>query len=251
LAVIKIDPVGLDLTILELSSLSELRVGQFVVAIGNPFGLEQTLTFGVISALGRIIQSPDERFIGQVIQTDAAINPGNSGGPLLDLHGRVIGVNSQIVSPSRASAGIGFAVPVDTVALVVPELITQGRYPHPWLGATLLQITPERAQLLRESGVDISVDRGVLVIETVPNASAAQAGIRGGDQLLRLGRNVQLPVGGDVITKVDGREVTDEQMLMVFLDTQTRVGQTITVTVSRGSEVLEIPVTLGERPVRR
>ena len=120
-----------------------LRVGQFVIAIGNPFGLEQTLTIGVISALGRIIQSPeDNRFIGEAIQTDAAINPGNSGGPLLDLQGRVIGVNSQIISPSRASAGIGFAVSANTVKRVVPELLERGYYPHPWLGATMLPLSP-------------------------------------------------------------------------------------------------------------
>ena len=119
-----------------LGDSDSLRVGQFVVAIGNPFGQVGSLTVGVVSALGRIIESPDGRFIGEAIQTDAAINPGNSGGPLLDLRGRVIGVNSQIISPSRASAGIGFAVPADTVQRVVPQLIAQGRYPHPWLGSS-------------------------------------------------------------------------------------------------------------------
>ena len=112
-------------------------MGQFVVAIGNPFGLERTLTVGVVSALGRVIESPDERFIGEIIQTDAAINPGNSGGPLLDLTGQVIGVNTAIFSPSQASAGIGFAVPASTVRRVVPELIARGYYPHPWLGVNL------------------------------------------------------------------------------------------------------------------
>ncbi len=117
-----------------LADSSELRIGQFVIAIGNPFGLEQTLTFGVVGSLERIPQSPDGQFIGEVIQSDAAINLWNSGGPLLDLDGRVVGVTSQIISPSRASAGIGFSVPANTVARVVPELIESGRYPHPSLG---------------------------------------------------------------------------------------------------------------------
>ena len=143
----------------------EVRVGQFVVAIGNPFGLEQTLTVGVISALGRIIQSPEEdRFIGEAIQTDAAINPGNSGGPLLDLQGRVIGVNSQIISPSRANAGIGFAVSANTVRRVVPELIARGYYPHPWLGINSIPLSPRAAEAFREAGMDVPVDRGLLIL---------------------------------------------------------------------------------------
>jgi len=130
LAVLRVKRSDLPIP-LELADSDGLRIGQFVVAIGNPFGLEQTLTLGVISALGRVIQSPDDRFIDEAIQTDAAINPGNPGGPLLDLDGKVIGVNSQIISPSRASAGIGFAVSSNTVRRVVPELIATGRDPHP------------------------------------------------------------------------------------------------------------------------
>ncbi|HEM62126.1 MAG TPA: trypsin-like serine protease, partial [Chloroflexi bacterium] len=138
-----------------LADSDRLRVGQFVVALGNPFGLERTLTVGVISSLGRIIESPDGRFIGEAIQTDAAINPGNSGGPLLDLNGNLIGVNAQIVSPSRASAGIGFAIPSNTVSRVVPALISEGSYPHPWLGVNILEITPQRAEIFRDSGLEV------------------------------------------------------------------------------------------------
>lgn len=142
LAVLRID-AGADLPeALILDDSDKLRVGQFVLAIGNPFGLGQTLTTGVISALGRVIQSPeDNSFIGEAIQTDAAINPGNSGGPMLDLKGHVIGVNSQIISPSGASAGVGFAVSANTVQRVVPELIARGHYLHPWLGAQMLSLT--------------------------------------------------------------------------------------------------------------
>jgi len=141
LAVIRIETEELPDPI-PLGDSNQLRVGQFVVALGNPFGLERTLTVGVISALSRVIQSPDGRFIGEAIQTDAAINPGNSGGPLLDLEGKVIGVNAQIISPAGTWAGIGFAVSSNTVHRVVPQLITQGHYPHPWLGVSLLPSTP-------------------------------------------------------------------------------------------------------------
>ena len=248
LAVIRVDASPEELHPLELGTSSSLRVGQFVVAIGNPFGLERTLTVGVISALGRVIQSPDERFIGEIIQTDAAINPGNSGGPLLDLGGRVIGVNTAITSPSRASAGIGFAVPVDTVRRVVPELIAHGRYPHPWLGVYLLDLTPERAQVLREAGVGMPMDRGLLVLEVVRGGPAARAGLRGGNRTLRMG-NILLPVGGDVIVKVDGQEIADNRALNVYLETRKRVGDAVTLTVVRDGREMDLQVTLGERPV--
>ncbi len=230
-----------------LGDSASLRVGQFVVAIGNPFGLERTLTVGVISSLGRVIQSPDGRFIGEAIQTDAAINSGNSGGPLLDLGERVIGVNSQIVCPSRANAGIGFAVPVNTVRRVVPQLIAHGHYPHPWLGVQLLGLTPERVQAFRQTGMEIPVEEGLLVIEVVPGGAADRAGIRGGDHIVRLG-NVRIPLGGDIITAINGEPVTDFQELTVYLETETQVGDTIEVTIIRDGEEQNVLVTLAERP---
>jgi S1-C subfamily serine protease len=246
LAVVRIDVENLPQPV-ALGDSDGLRVGEFVVAIGNPFGLERTLTVGVISSLGRVIQSPDGRFIGEAIQTDAAINPGNSGGPLLDLEGRVIGVNSQIISPSRASAGIGFAVPVNTVKRVVPQLIAQGRYAHPWLGVQPLGLTPERAQAFREAGMDVPVDEGLLMIEVVPGGPADRAGIRGGDRIVQLG-NVQLPLGGDIVTAINGEAVDDLQELTVYLETQTQVGDTVEVTIFRGSVEQNVQVTLAERP---
>jgi S1-C subfamily serine protease len=246
LAVVRIDVENLPQPI-ALGDSDVLRVGEFVVAIGNPFGLERTLTVGVISSLGRVIQSPDGRFIGEAIQTDAAINPGNSGGPLLDLEGRVIGVNSQIISPSRASAGIGFAVPVNTVKRVVPQLIAQGHYAHPWLGVESLGLTPERAQAFREAGMDVPVDKGLLMIEVVPGGPADRAGIRGGDRIVQLG-NVRLPLGGDIITAINGEAVDDLQELTVYLETQTQVGDTVEVTIFRGSVEQNVRVTLAERP---
>ena len=243
--------VGADPDLLQpvpLGESEDLRVGQFVVAIGNPFGLERTLTVGVVSALGRVIQSPDESFIGEIIQTDAAINPGNSGGPLLDLSGRIIGVNTAIFSPSQASAGIGFAVPVDTVRRGVPALIENGYYPHPWLGINYVwSLTSERAGILREAGMDVPVEEGVLIIEVASNGPAAQAGLRGGRQRVRIGPAI-LTIGGDILTAIEGEPITSDQALLQYLDTQTEVGDTIQVTLWRDGQELTVPVTLGEMP---
>jgi S1-C subfamily serine protease len=248
LAVIGID-AGADLPEpVALGDSDKLRVGQFVVAIGNPFGVGQTLTTGVISALGRVIQSPEEtRFIGEAIQTDAAINPGNSGGPLLDLQGRVIGVNSQIISPSRASAGIGFAVSSNTVRRVVPELISRGYYPHPWLGADLLPLTSATAKVFREAGMVVPVDAGLLVIEVVQGATADRAGVRGGSRLVRIGR-YQIPLDGDIIIAVNDQSVDNFEDLTVYLEAQTTVGDTVELTIIRDGEEQTLSVTLDERP---
>jgi len=247
LAVLQIDVSNDNLKPVPLGESENLRVGQFAVAIGNPFGLERTLTVGVISALGRVIQSPDERFIGEIIQTDAAINPGNSGGPLLDLTGQVIGVNTSIVSPSQASAGIGFAVPVDTVKRVVPELISRGYFPHPWLGITMYGLTPDLVSILREAGMNVPVDKGLLIVEVSSGSPAAKAGLQGGQQQLRL-RRVVLPIGGDILTAIDGTTIASDRDLTLYLDTQTEVGQVIQVTIWRDGKELTIPVTLTERP---
>jgi len=247
LAVIRID-AGSDLPeAVVLGDSDQLRVGQFVLAIGNPFGLEQTLTTGVISALGRVIESSDGGFIGEAIQTDAAINPGNSGGPLLDLEGRVLGVNSQIISPSGASAGIGFAVSANTVRRVIPELIARGYYPHPWLGTQMLTLTPATAEVLREAGMNVPVDTGLLVIEVVKGAPADKAGIRGGTRVVRIGR-YQISLDGDIIVAVNGEPVSNSQELTVYLESQTSVGDTVELTIIRDGEEQAVQVTLEERP---
>jgi len=245
LAVLHIDAAQLPEPV-PLADSDQLRVGQFVVAIGNPFGLDRTLTVGVVSALGRVIQSPDGKFIGQAIQTDAAINPGNSGGPLLDLEGRVVGVNSQILSPSDASAGIGFAVSANTVARVVPALIAEGRYPHPALGVSLLTFGSQGAQVLRDAGMDVPVEQGMLVAEVAAGGPAATAGIRAGDRQVTVG-NVQVPVGGDIIVAINGEAVADFQALNVYLETHTQVGDVVQVTVIRDGQEKVIEVTLGEQ----
>ena len=246
LAVIRIDAEDLPEPV-PLGDSDVLRVGQFVVAIGNPFGLERTLTAGVISSLGRVIRGPDNRFIGEVIQTDAAINPGNSGGPLLDLRGRLIGINSQIVSPSQANAGVGFAVPSNTVRRVVPELIARGRYPHPWLGIEPISLTAERARAFRQAGMEGVVENGVLVLQVVPGGPAEEAGIRGGSRLVQIGR-YRIPLGGDIITAINGESVADYQDLTVYLETETQIEDTVDVTVIRDGEEQTIAVTLEERP---
>jgi S1-C subfamily serine protease len=249
LAVLQID-AGEDLPgPLVLGDSGDLRVGQFVIAIGNPFGLEQTLTTGVVSALGRVIESPeDNQFIGEAIQTDAAINPGNSGGPLLDLNGHVIGVNSQIISPSGASSGIGFAVSADTVQRVVPQLIARGYYAHPWLGADMMPLTPSVVEVLRDVGAELPADHGLLVLETEAGGPAYEAGIQGASHWVRIGRRSQLPVGGDVITAIDGQPTTDLQTLMIYLEIETTIGDRVELTIIRGEEELVLPVTLAEQP---
>jgi S1-C subfamily serine protease len=248
LAVLFVDLPSEQLHPLTLGESNGLQVGQFVVAIGSPFGFEQTLTVGVVSALGRVIESPDESFIGEIIQTDAAINPGNSGGPLLDLEGRVIGVNTAIFSPSQASAGIGFAVPVDTVRRVVPALVEQGYFPHPWLGLRYVwNLTPERARVLRELGMQVPVEEGLLVVETYAGSPADEAGLRGGQRRARIGSTILL-VGGDILTTIDGQPIANDRDLARYLDTETGVGQTVQVTIWRDGEQTTVPVTLRERP---
>ena len=249
LAVIRVE-AGADLpSPLMLGNSGTLEVGQFVLAVGNPFGLEQTLTTGVISALGRVIETEDG-FIGEAIQTDAAINPGNSGGPLLDLNGRIVGVNSQIVSPSGASAGIGFAVSADTVRRVVVELIARGYYPHPWVGTEMTALTPAVADWFRKAGMDVPVDTGLLVLEVTRGGPAEVAGIRGGDRYVRMGR-YQVPVGGDIIIAIDGQPVADMETWTIYLETQKTIGETVQITILRDGREQVIPVILEEQPIRR
>ena len=241
LAVIKIDVPAEMLHPVELGDSSSLKVGQRAIAIGNPFGFERTLTTGVISSLGRTLQSREGRLIANVIQTDAAINQGNSGGPLLDSQGQVIGVNSAIFSPTGGSVGVGFAIPVDTVKKVVPELIAKGRYSHPWMGIRAITITPDFARQL-----ELPMEEGLLVVEVLKDQPAAEAGLKGGTRQVRLGNTV-LPVGGDIIMAIDDTPIASNKDLIVYLETETKVGDQIIVTVLRDGEELELPLTLGEQ----
>jgi S1-C subfamily serine protease len=247
LAVVKVDVATDLLHVIPIGDSANLKVGRFLVAIGNPFGLQQTLTTGVVSSLGRVIEGPDGRFIGEIIQTDAAINPGNSGGPLLDLDGNLIGVNSAIISPSRASAGIGFAIPASTIQRVVPELIARGRYAHPWLGVSLMNVSPNLAERLNRSGVRTPGGGGVLVADVVSRGPAASAGIRGPSQMGVMG-NLRIPLGADYILAIDGEPLQTDQDLTVLLETKHRVGDRVKVTVWREGQVLDASIVLGERP---
>ncbi len=245
LAVIRVDLPANEIRPLPIGDSTQVYVGQFVLALGNPFGLERTLTFGIVSALGRVIESPNQRFIGEVIQSDVAINPGNSGGPLLNLSGRVIGVNSAILSPSGANAGIGFAISARTVQRVVPVLIREGRYPHPSLGVRVIELTPQRAALFERAGMRLPVTQGLLIAELVADGPAARAGLRGPNRLGRVG-NWNLPIGGDVIVSINGRSITTSQELLVYLETETKVGETVQVTFIRDGREQTLPVTLAE-----
>ncbi len=219
LAVLKIDLPADRLSVVELGNSSSLRVGQRAIAIGNPFGLERTITTGIISSLSRTLLRDDSAFqLAEVIQTDAAINPGNSGGPLLDSQGRVIGVNTAIRSMSGVNSGVGFAIPVDIVKRVVPELIDRGRYRHTWVGVTGLTISPEMVEAM-----SLPVETGVLVFEVEPGGPAARAGLQGGDlETLVAGR--PMLAGGDILIAIDSVAVKRFDDLINFLATRTSVG---------------------------
>ncbi|MGD9099685.1 MAG: trypsin-like peptidase domain-containing protein [Anaerolineae bacterium] len=250
LAVLKVDDVDPErLFPLEFGDSSSLRVGQRVIAIGNPWELGGTMTVGIVSALGRSLQSRftlDGGFysIPDIIQTDAAINPGNSGGPLLDSHGRVVGVNTAIRSEDRGNSGVGFAVPVDIVKRVVPALISERRFRYPYLGiySPSFFTVAELAEVL-----DLPVQRGVLITDIAPGGPASEAGLQGGSEEIEVwGQPVN--VGGDIILAIDGYELRDFADMIAYLVKETSVGQEITLTILRDGEILQTPLTLGERP---
>ena len=242
LAVIKVDVAAGRLHPVQLGDSDALRVGQRAIAIGNPFGFEQTMTTGIVSGLGRVVRQESGFSLPQLIQTDAAINPGNSGGPLLDSHGRVIGVTTLIYSNSGTNAGVGFAVPVNTVKRVAPSLIATGGYADAWLGIQGMSITTQLAEAL-----DLSVKQGVLVQTVVEGGPAAQAGLQGGNRQVRF-EGATLVSGGDIILAIDGLEVQDMDNLIVYLADHTSVGQKVTLTVLRNGAKRSVTVTLGERP---
>jgi putative serine protease PepD len=243
LALLKVDPAGLNLSPLTLGSSKGVEVGDPAIAIGNPFGLERTLTTGVISAVQRTIQAPNNFEIDDVLQTDAPINPGNSGGPLIDATGKVIGINSQIATGgngSNGSVGIGFAVPIDTAKKIIPDLRQSGRVDRGYLGIGSLTVDKTLADL------NLPVDHGALVQSVTPGGPADKAGIRAGDLSATLdGHAIQL--GGDIITKIDDKEIrTRDDLEAAVVDRKS--GDKVKVTFYRGGKVRTVEVTLGERP---
>jgi S1-C subfamily serine protease len=244
LAVIKIDAPKEKLKVISMGDSKNLKIGQKVLAIGNPFGLERTLTTGIISSLGRTIRSDSGTLMEDIIQTDAAINPGNSGGPLLNSEGEIIGINSAIVSPSGGSVGIGFAIPANTAKRVVPELLSKGYVTYPWIGATIQSLIPEIAKYLK-----VSVERGAMISEVAKGGPADKAGLKGGSQRVQVGNMIVL-VGGDIVVKVDQRDVKTNDELIRYVR-EKKPGETILLKVLRKERFEEVKVTLGERPGRR
>ncbi len=248
LAVLYIEDVPKDkLVPLPLANSTAVRVGEQVAAIGNPFGLSSSMTAGIVSGVGRLIPSeegsaPLQFFIPDIIQTDAPINPGNSGGPLLNTRGQAIGINTAIRSSTGEFAGIGFAVPSNTVAKVVPALIETGRFQHPWVGISGTSMTPSLAQAL-----ELDEPRGVLVVEVVGGSPAEKAGIRGGDTPTQINGQT-IPLGGDVILELDGTQIRTLDDILVYLQREKAVGDTMQVTVMRDGQLQDIDMLLEARP---
>jgi putative serine protease PepD len=244
LAVIKIEAPREKLKVIPMGDSKNLRIGQKVLAIGNPFGFERTLTTGVISSLGRTIRSEVGTLIEDVIQTDAAINPGNSGGPLLNSEGEIIGINSAIISPSGGNVGIGFAIPVNTAKRLIPELISKGYVTYPWIGATIQTLIPEVAKYLK-----LTIERGALIAEVVKGGPADKAGLKGGSQRVQVGNMIVL-VGGDIVVKADDLEIKTNEELIRYVR-EKKIGNSVTFKVYRKDKFENVKVTLGERPRRK
>ncbi|HOT61928.1 MAG TPA: trypsin-like peptidase domain-containing protein [Treponemataceae bacterium] len=245
IAVLKFDPPkGAELKTIAFGDSSRLKVGQKVLAIGNPFGLDRTLTTGIVSALGRPIQTRQNAVIKDMIQTDTAINPGNSGGPLLDTQGRMIGINTMIYSTSGSSAGIGFAVPVNTAKRVVAELIQFGRVKRGSIDAELVQLNASIANYAH-----LPVDRGLLVSRVGKGSNAEKAGLRGGSDAVRYGSGRSSSIiylGGDVIVSIAGQQVQGLTDYYSALEAR-KPGEEIEITVLRGKQRVNLKMTLAER----
>ena len=240
---------------LPLGNSSMLSIGDEVAAIGNPFGLTGSMTTGVVSGLGRLIPiqatnittTPEARAfsIPNIIQTDAAINPGNSGGPLLNMNGEVVGLNTAVLSSGQFFSGIGFSIPSDTLRIIVPALIANGTYLHPWIGAGGTDITPEIALAL-----GLEEARGFLVIDITPGSPADKFGIRGGDMpITNITGFEELRLGGDIILNVDDQRVNKTDDLLSYIETHKQVGDTVTMTILRDGKLINVDLVLGSRPI--
>jgi S1-C subfamily serine protease len=241
IAVLKFDPPrGMELVTIPYGNSENLRVGQKVLAIGNPFALERTLTVGIVSGLGRPIQTSRNRIIRDMIQTDASINPGNSGGPLLDTQGRMIGINTMIFSTSGGSVGIGFAVPVNTAKRVVNEIMQYGKVRRGWIDATVVQIFPSLVRYAK-----LPVNSGLLVSRTTRGGLAERAGLRQGSEPVQYGRSV-IYLGGDIITSVNGMKTNTLADLYSSLEA-CKPGDTVNVEIIRGGRASSLRITLADR----
>ncbi|MFB5630935.1 MAG: S1C family serine protease [Nitrosopumilaceae archaeon] len=242
IAVIKVDADPSLLKPLHIGDSSNLKVGMQVAAIGNPFGLSGTMTAGIISALGRLLPQDTGFSIPDVIQTDAAINPGNSGGPLLNSRAEIIGINTAIQSATGEFTGIGFAVPSNTIAKIVPKLITDGVYHHPWVGISGRDIDPALAKAL-----NLVEARGFLIVNVVEGSPAEKAGLKGSDETREI-EGVEYPIGGDIIISVDGKIVRQIDDILIHLQRYKAVGDEMVLEVQRDGRISNFVVKLDERP---
>jgi 2-alkenal reductase len=259
LAVVKVDVPKEQLKIVRLGSSGQVQIGEVAIAIGNPFGLDRTVTAGIVSGRRPVVDEPTSSGPGQrpaeqgllidAIQTDASINPGNSGGPLFNGRGEVIGINTLIISGggqggAGGNIGIGFAIPIDYAKRIVPELIAKGKYAHPFLGMLSETITETMVRDL-----NLPVKEGLLVQEVEAGTPAARAGLKGGSRP-QDARSRRVSVGGDIITAADGKPMKRAVELVAYLETQKSVGETVTLSIVRDGKPLDLPVQLGERPTR-
>lgn len=243
LAVIKIDEKELSLTSLKIGDSDFLKVGQKVAAIGNPYGLSGSMTAGIVSQIGRLIPAQGSSFsIPDVIQTDAAINPGNSGGPLLNLKGEVVGVTTAIYSRDGSFSGVGFAIPSNTIHKIIPNLIENGTYKHPWIGITSLDISPDIAEL-----IGLKEAKGILIMNVVKDGPASKAGLRGSTEIIEKNQ-IKYTVGGDVILAIDDKEVRKIEDILTHLQKEKSVGDKITLKILRDEKIKLIDLILEERP---
>jgi len=243
IAVINVEEKPDYLHPLEIGDSSALKVGEPVAAIGNPFGLSGSMTSGIVSQIGRLLPSHDTGFsIPNVIQTDAAINPGNSGGPLLNMNGKVMGINTAIQSGTGQSAGIGFAVPSNTISKVVPVLITEGKYSHPWIGISGQDINPDLAKIR-----NLDHSKGFLIVTVIPDSPAEMAGLKGVSEIEKID-NKEYPKDGDIIISVDGKEVRKISDILIHLQEEKSVGDEMILGIIRNGEQMDIILTLIVRP---
>ncbi|MBS3923438.1 MAG: trypsin-like peptidase domain-containing protein [Nitrosarchaeum sp.] len=237
--------VNADLSLLQplpLGDSANLKVGEPIAAIGNPFGLSGSMTSGIISQLGRLLPSGAGYSIPDVIQTDAAINPGNSGGPLLNMRGEIVGINTAIQSTTGEFTGVGFAVPSQTLAKIVPKIIVDGKYTHPWIGIAGRDIDPDLAKVL-----NLNDAVGFLVITVVDNSPAAKAGIHGSNETVEVD-GIKYPIGGDIILSVDGNQVRKIDDILIHLQRAKSVGDEMMLEVLRDGRTTNVTITLDERP---
>ncbi len=243
IAVIKLDISPEKLYPLPIGESSKLRVGEQITAIGNPFGLSGSMTSGIVSQLGRLLPAQGTSFsISDVIQTDTAINPGNSGGPLLNMKGEVVGINTAIYSGDGSFSGVGFSIPSDTVLKIVPVIIKDGQYLHPWIGISTLDISPDIADVLK-----LKDAKGILIMTVVKDSPADKAGLRGSSQTTIVD-GIEYKVGGDIVLSIDGNEVRKIEDVLTHLQREKNIGDKLNLELLRDGKIINVVITLEKRP---